>query len=95
MAEYIESICRRCFHSYVCEQFNEHRDDNNKKCHFFNDHFAPAADVAPVVRCKDCKYYTTEDFDGDILCGCTLYCAMLDITPDGFCSYGERKDGEG
>ena len=48
MAEYTESICRRCFHSYVCEQFNGHRDDNNKKCHFFNDHFVPAADVAPV-----------------------------------------------
>lgn len=52
MAEYTESICRRCFHSYVCEQFNEHRDDNNKKCHFFNDHFVPAADVAPVVHAK-------------------------------------------
>ncbi len=52
-----------------------------------------AADVVEVVRCKDCKYYTTEDFDGDILCGCKVYCAMLDITPDGFCSYGERKDG--
>ncbi len=50
MAEYIESVCRRCFHSYVCEQFNEHRDSNNEKCHFFNDHFVPAADVAPVVH---------------------------------------------
>jgi hypothetical protein len=53
---------------------------------------APTIDAVPVVRCKDCKYYTTEDFDGDILCGCKLYCAMLDITPDGFCSYGERKE---
>lgn len=50
MPEYIESICSRCFHSYVCEQFNEHRDSNNQKCHFFNDHFVPIADVAPVVR---------------------------------------------
>lgn len=50
MPEYIESICRRCFHSYVCEQFNEHRDSNNQKCHFFNDHFVPIADVAPVVH---------------------------------------------
>lgn len=53
----------------------------------------PTIDAVPVVRCKNCKYYTTEDFDGDILCGCKLYCAMLDITPDGFCSYGERRDG--
>lgn len=43
-----ESICLRCFHSYVCEQFNEHRDVKNDKCHFYNDHFVPYADVAPV-----------------------------------------------
>lgn len=51
----------------------------------------PAADVAPVVRCKDCKYwqdnndgYPHEEFrwwHGE--------------TPDAndFCSYGERKEG--
>ena len=46
-----------------------------------------------VVRCRDCKHYDTADFDGNILCGCTLHSAMLDITPDSFCSYGERKEG--
>lgn len=40
-----ESICRKCFHSYVCEQFNKHRDDDNQKCHFFNDHFVSSANV--------------------------------------------------
>ena len=45
-----KSICRNCFHSYVCEQFNEHRDSDNKKCHFHNDHFFPAADVAEEKR---------------------------------------------
>lgn len=42
-----ESICRNCFHSYVCEQFNENKDDNNTECHFANDHYIPAADVVP------------------------------------------------
>ena len=42
-----ESICRNCFHSYVCEQFNEDKDDNNEKCHFSNDHYIPRADVVP------------------------------------------------
>lgn len=42
-----ESICRNCFHSYVCEQFNENKDDNNTKCHFANDHYIPTADVVP------------------------------------------------
>lgn len=41
------SICRNCFHSYVCEKFNENKDDNNEKCHFFNSHYAPTADVVP------------------------------------------------
>ena len=54
---------------------------------------AQTVDAVPVVRCRDCKHYDTADFDGDILCGCTLHSAMLDITPDSFCSYGERKGG--
>ena len=42
----------------------------------------PAADVAPVVRCKDCKH----EFGGScILCG------FQKRKPDDFCSYGERK----
>ena len=52
---------------------------------------APTVDAVPVVRCRECIHYTTADFDGNILCGCTLHSAMVDITPDGFCSYGERK----
>ena len=40
----------------------------------------PAADVVPVVRCKECKFW---DF-GD--------CYRLELSrPDDFCSYGERK----
>lgn len=40
----------------------------------------PAAEVVPVVRCKDCKFW---DF-GD--------CYRLELSrPDDFCSYGERK----
>ena len=49
-AEQDKSICRSCFHSYVCEQFNEHRDGDNKKCHFHNNHFVPAADVVEVDK---------------------------------------------
>ena len=52
---------------------------------------APTVDAVPVVRCRDCKHYATADFDGNILCGCTLHSAMLDITADSVCSYGERK----
>ena len=60
------------------------------------DHFisnSPTINAVPVVRCRECKHYGTADFDGNILCGCTLHSAMVDITPDSFCSYGERKEG--
>lgn len=40
-----------------------------------------AADVAPVVRCKDCRKFKTYS------------CRMVASGPDDFCSYGERKDG--
>ena len=58
----------------------------------------PAADVAPVVRCKDCKYYRNHPnglcylhtepkenergYSGEAIC----------VEPDDFCSYGERRE---
>lgn len=44
----------------------------------------PAADVVPVVRCKDCAhlFYT--------MCAA---CGFLPRKPNDFYSYGERKDG--
>lgn len=44
----------------------------------------PAADVAPVVYCKDCEcWHTTE---------CALDYAMFEPTEFSFCSYGKRKE---
>ena len=47
----------------------------------------PAADVAPVVRCKDCKYNrgSKKCLNPD-----SFFAVPKD---DDFCSYGERKDG--
>ena len=50
----------------------------------------PAADVAPVVRCKDCKHCDPENYHCDHPMGTA---APLKRKPDDFCSYGERKDG--
>lgn len=53
------------------------------------------ADVAPVVRCKDCKWFADNN-DGEWY-GCQMF-QVVRITPedtpkpDDFCSYGERKD---
>ena len=52
---------------------------------------APAADVAPVVRCKDCLY-STERY-GHMECIHGVSYRNTWNKPDFFCSYGERKEG--
>lgn len=81
-----ESICRKCFHSYVCEQFNENKDIKNNKCHFFNDHFVPTADVVEVVRCFQCKHLNQKGI-------CEKFRQRYPFYPenDFYCGYGERK----
>lgn len=64
---------------------------------------APAADVAPVVRCKDCQHFkhygkTSLFADGkNIKAGwCNRrvrYDEEYRMPSDGFCSYGRRMDG--
>ena len=55
---------------------------------------ASTIDAVPVVRCKDCKHGEVDDpkdFPDQYYChaGCGWN------KGDFFCSYGERKDGEG
>ena len=45
----------------------------------------PAADVEPVVRCKDCKYYKSRN-DGVVQC--TRF--RIYTAEDDFCSSGRR-----
>ena len=49
---------------------------------------APSADVAPVVRCKDCKWRNWETN------GCDRNPCVEPWFENDFCSYGERKDNE-
>lgn len=51
----------------------------------------PAADVAPVVRCKDCKYWQDNN-DGYPHEECRWGHGETPEAND-FCSYGEQKDG--
>jgi hypothetical protein len=52
----------------------------------------PTIDAVPVVRCEDCKYVQPTP-DGRLICGATLNPNW--VSEEHFCSYGERKDGEG
>nr|DAV48322.1 MAG TPA: hypothetical protein [Caudoviricetes sp.] len=49
---------------------------------------APTADVAPVVRCKDCENAQNE-CGGMIICRVYKHIMWL----NNFCSYGKRKGG--
>lgn len=53
----------------------------------------PAADVAPVVRCKDCTHCVrTTDIDGSGLF-CSIWGRQWNrVQLDDFCSYGERRE---
>lgn len=61
----------------------------------------PAADVAEVVRCKDCKHSTlpselTQRYGvpGTLTChNRHSPCNRRNVGGGDFCSYGERKDG--
>ena len=50
----------------------------------------PAADVAPVVRCKDCVWRGREECAMFYRCDCGEQHTWE--TDDDFCSYGERKE---
>ena len=52
---------------------------------------APTVDAVPVVRCKDCKWLfgVMDDY-----C-CINHRGLVEICENSFCSYGERKDGDG
>lgn len=54
----------------------------------------PAADVVEVVRCQDCKHFTT-NLEDDIFSGNDTFCehpnGLIEPRETDFCSYGERR----
>lgn len=53
----------------------------------------PAADVEPVVRCKDCKWDRP-----DILLDkhwCSYFLGSMEVRADDFCSHGARRADNG
>ena len=68
---------------------------------------APTVDAVEVVRCRDCTYWGDEDgklqgSDGVLFARCKAHNYLIDgrhtgwcPTENDFCSYGERKDGDG
>lgn len=75
------ATCKECIHYDIC--IFHIKDNENEKC----PHFKIAADVIPIVRCKDCEHY---DKGGCNHFGYHTY--TPDVDEDDFCSYGRRKD---
>lgn len=82
-------------HSGECQKaFEELGGESGIYADAYNDlaenfYSIPAADVAPVVRCKDCKYYDRGE--------CyhprhERHLQSICQEDDDFCSYGERKE---
>lgn len=93
MAEYIgrEATIKRIEEAY-CADCNSYNGVRCRACgtgdaiDMIED--APAADVAPVVRCKDCKDWGPGT-RGMPICWETYE----PMPPDGFCSIGRPRDG--
>ena len=51
---------------------------------------APPVDAVEVVRCKDCVHMRKK-FNSRY---CKVWHALNGMGDDGFCNYGERKDGD-
>ncbi len=66
-----------------CDGYKVNWTDN--KVLAWIDH-APTIDAVPVVRCKDCEQYNGHRY-------CTYFAET--VLDNDFCSYGDRKDGEG
>lgn len=58
----------------------------------------PAADVVPVVHCKDCKHFNHKRMECENEAVSTDHEGgaqySLNFWLDDFCSYGERRDGD-
>ena len=51
----------------------------------------PRVDAVEVVRCRDCIMKDPPEAYGDLQC----HILGIPMKDDDFCSYGERKDGDG
>ena len=92
MAEY---KCGDCFHAELCEK-SEMLVGFSKGNYAYCSMFLNSADVALVVRCRDCKHYKPQKKSTHWE-NRANYCnrvVTIKAQPNDFCSYGERKDGD-
>lgn len=83
------ATCKECLHYEPCWEYGNILDPIHGG--MICDSFKPAADVVPVVRCKDCEH-------GQFMPSCSMYlcrCTGGKLRyADNYCNYGERKEQE-
>ena len=96
MAEYIERSEAIEFIKHNTPNIN---GETTVKCVIRSLKNVPTADVAEIVRCKDCKYFVTNgiepsfcEYHTDNVGYCDEACW---VDENDFCSYGAKMDGEG
>lgn len=65
-------------------------DEVNEACRMGMEALERERNAVPVVRCRDCEYLVNAavNANGFLICGVS----GMEITPEDFCSYGERKE---
>ena len=48
--------------------------------------------LIPIIRCRDCKYWTADDEERTMYCGEEILPTVLACTGNGYCSFAERKE---
>ena len=92
MAEYTKIETARAIICDFCNQLYSDEPCEPADCDWLRMLDEDAADVVPVVRCKDCLYWVS----GKNECESWEWCKMLntDMPPNGFCYLGDRKDDD-
>ena len=79
--------CMNCIHNPVCDLWRLQEGQDAASFQLSGcDHFKDCTKYAEVVRCEDCKHYRTS--------GCAMDTYAFDVVEEGYCSYGERREGE-
>lgn len=85
---------------YILNNCSDNEEINTIYAEIIN---APTVDAIEVVRCKDCYYCATEKSFGKVYHYCEafeqyaegdLIGVSLQVNPDHFCSWGERREDE-
>lgn len=87
------SLCHRCVHNSVCEQYNADRDMVRKICDYFYSQFMDQANTAIVVRCRECKRWDVDPDSYGKDDGPKGKCmkSFEETYDDDFCSYGQKR----